>query len=85
MRFYSGSMQPGLHPLSSNFNPKLKVPLIQASKPSIQAIQLDYGSNSLSWTFGSKHLLHFSRDIPFLNNPSSDTPHLRNFLSKIYK
>ena len=32
-------------------------------------MQLDYGSNLPSWTFGSKHPLHFSRDIPLLNNP----------------
>ena len=49
------------------------------------SLQLDYGSNSPSWTFGSKHPLHFSRVIPLLNNLSSDTPHLRKFLSKIYK
>ena len=65
--------------------PSLRFHLVKASKPSLQAIQLDYSSNSPSWTFGFKHPLHFSRDIPLLNNPSSDTPHLRKFLTKIYK
>ena len=74
--------------------PSLRFHYFKASKPSLQSIQLDYGSNPLFWTFGSKHLLHFSRDTLLLNNPSSDTSHLRIpkwyltlglFFSKIYK
>ena len=40
--FYSGSAQPDLHPLFSNFNPKLEVPLIQGfqTKPSRNTIGL---------------------------------------------
>ena len=48
-----------------------------ASKPELQAIQLDYDYNILSWTFSSKHPLQFSRETSLLNNPSSDIPHLR--------
>ena len=46
--FYSGSTQPDLHPFSSNFNPKLEVPLIQnfQIKPSSNII--DYVFNQLS-------------------------------------
>ena len=74
--------------------PSLKFHYFKASKPSLQAIQLDYGSNPSSWTFNSKHPLHFSRDVLLLNNPLSNTPHLRIpkwyltlrlFFSKIYK
>ena len=75
--FYSGSAQPSLHPLSSNFDPKLEVPLIQGFQTSLQVIQLDYDSNPPSWTFGSKHPLQSSKDTSLLNNLSSDTPHLR--------
>ena len=41
-RFYSGLTQPDLYPLSSSFNPKLKVPLIQGfrTKPSSNTIGL---------------------------------------------
>ena len=41
-RFYSGSAQPDLHPLSSSFNPKLEAPLIQGfqTKPSSNTIGL---------------------------------------------
>ena len=41
-RFYSGLAQPGLHPLSSSFNPKLEVPLIEGfqTKPSSKTIGL---------------------------------------------
>ena len=55
--FYSGSTQPDLHPFSSNFNPKLEVPLIQnfQIKPSSNII--DYVFNQLSQTFGLKHHL----------------------------
>ena len=40
--FYNGSAQPDLHPLSSNFNPELEVPLIQGfqTKPSNNTIGL---------------------------------------------
>ena len=31
--FYSGLVQPDLRPLSSSFNPKLEVPLIQGFQP----------------------------------------------------
>ena len=56
-RFYSGSAQPGLHPLSSNFNLKLEVPLIQdfQTKPS---------SNTIGLWFQST-LLDFWLQIPF--------------------
>ena len=39
---YSGLAQPGLRPFSSNFNPKLEVPLIQGFqiKPSSNTIGL---------------------------------------------
>ena len=74
-RVYSDSVQPGLHPLSSSFNLKVEVPLILGfqTKPSSNTIGLWF--QSPSWTFDSKHPLHFSRDIPLLNN----------FLSRIYK
>ena len=49
----------------------------KAFKPSLKEIQLDYGFNPLSWTFGSKHPLQPLRDISLLNNPSNDTPYLR--------
>ena len=64
---------------------RVRVPLSWSFSQVPISLQLDYGSNSPSWTFGSKHLLHFSRVIPLLNNLSSDTPYLRKFLSKIYK
>ena len=40
--FYSDLAQPGLRPLSSNFNPKFEVSLIQdfQSKPSNNTIEL---------------------------------------------
>ena len=75
--FYSGLAQLNLHPLSSSFNPKLEVPLFQGFQTKPSNIQLDYGSNPPSWTFGSKHRLQSSRDISLLNNLLSDIPHLR--------
>ena len=49
--FYSGSTQPDLHPFSSNFNPKLEVPLIQGfqPKPSSNIIGLWFHSTFLNF------------------------------------
>ena len=60
--FYRGSTQPDLRPLSFNFNSKFEVSLFQDFQTNFQAIQLDYGSNPLSWTLGFKHPLQSSRD-----------------------
>ena len=74
--------------------PSLRFHWFKASKPSLQGKQLDYGSNPPSWTFDSKHPLQSSKYTSFLNNLSSDIPHLRIskwyltlgfFVSKIYK
>ena len=49
--FYNGSAQPGLHPLSSSFNPELEVPLIQGfqTKPSNNTIGLWFQSTLLDF------------------------------------
>ena len=49
--FYSGSTQPDLCPLPSNFNPKLEVPLIQGfqTKPSSNTIGLWFQSALLDF------------------------------------
>ena len=54
-----GSAQLGLHPLSSSFNPKLKVPLIQGfqTKPS---------SNTIGLWF-QYTILYFWLQAPFTN------------------
>ena len=75
--FYNDLTQPHLHPLSSNFNPKLEAPLIQG-------FQIKHSSNTIElWiqlillTLGFNHPLQSSRDTSLLNNTLSDTPHLR--------
>ena len=52
-RFYSGSAQPDLHPLSSSFNPKLEAPLIQGfqTKSSSNTIGLWFQSTLLDFWF----------------------------------
>ena len=55
--FYSGSAQPDLYPLSSNFNPKLEVPLNQGS-------QTKSSSNTLGLWFQFT-LLDFWLQAPF--------------------
>ena len=49
--FYSGSAQPGLHPLFSSFNPKLEVSLFQGfqTKPSSNTIGLWFQSTILDF------------------------------------
>ena len=42
--FYNDLAQPDLHPLSSNFNPKLEVPLIQG-------FQITHSSNTIGLWF----------------------------------
>ena len=60
--FYSGSAFPDLRLLSSSFNTKLKVPLIQGfqTKPS---------SNTIGLWFQSTHLNNPSNDTPYLRIP----------------
>ena len=62
--------------------PSLRFHSFKASKPSLQAIQLDYGSNSPSWTFGSKHPLHFFKRYPYLEQPLKWYPSLEKIPHK---
>ena len=58
--FYSGSEQPDLNPLSSSFNPKLELPLIQGfqTKPSSSTNGLWFQSTILDfWLQASSTLL----------------------------
>ena len=49
--FYSGLVQPDLHPLSSSFNPKFEVPLFQGfqTKPLSNTIGLWFQSTILDF------------------------------------
>ena len=67
--FYSGSAQPNLHPFSSNFNPKLDVPLFQdfQTKSSSNIFGLWFQSTLLD--FWLQALFAILKKYPTLEQP----------------
>ena len=73
--FYSGSAQPDLHPLFSNFNPKLEVPLIQdfQTMPLSNTIGLWFQSTLLDFWLQAPFTL--LKRYPTLKQPPQVIPH----------
>ena len=75
-RVYSGSAQPGLHPLSYSFNPELEVPLIQGfqTKPSSNTIGLWFQFTLLDFWLQAPFAL--LKSYPTLEQPLKCYPSL---------